>query len=110
MIPYSTAAATIDWRHSRMFTLTPSPDLMFSLNPLIPLESSGIMHYNRGMKRGRPLGRKLAHSVTFRLDDEVMAALARMAEGERRPLAMMARLLLEEAMVIREKKVKKKPA
>jgi hypothetical protein len=39
-----------------------------------------------------------------------MAALARMAEGERRPLAMMARLLLEEAMVIREKKVKKKPA
>ncbi len=56
------------------------------------------------MKRGRPAGRKLSNSVTFRLDDDAMAFLSRLAGEEQRPIAMMARLLLNEALAARERK------
>ena len=62
------------------------------------------MYYTFPMNRGRPPGRKLAHSVTLRLDDDIMAVLVRMAEGERRPVASMARILLEESLEAREGK------
>lgn len=65
------------------------------------------MYYTSRMKRGRPSGRKLSHSVTLRIDDDVMVALERMADAERRPVAAMARILLEEAM---EARAGKRPA
>jgi hypothetical protein len=56
------------------------------------------------MKRGRPTGRKLDNSITFRLDDAGMETLARLADEEQRPVSMMARILLSEAMAARGRK------
>jgi len=77
---------------------------METFNLINLLWSSKFLYYNGFMKRGRPPGRKLSHSVTLRVDDDVMEALLRLADEERRPLAMMSRLLLEDALQAREGK------
>jgi predicted transcriptional regulator len=61
------------------------------------------------MKRGRPPGRKLSNSVTFRVDEDAMTVLSRLAEEEQRPIAMMARILLNEALAAREGKPEAPP-
>ena len=59
---------------------------------------------------GRQPGRKFPSPLSIRLDDELREALEKVAEGEERPVGMMARILLREAMKAREaKKSKKKP-
>jgi hypothetical protein len=56
---------------------------------------------------GRPSGKKFSKVVTFRLDDEAMALIEKLADQEQRPVAMMARILVKEALEFR---VMKRPA
>jgi len=59
---------------------------------------------------GRQPGRKYPSPLSLRLDDELRATLERIAEDEERPVGMMARILLREAIKLREaKKPIKKP-
>ena len=51
---------------------------------------------------GRQPGQKYSNSVSFRLDDEAMGQLEALAEQEQRPVAMMARILVNEALKARK--------
>jgi hypothetical protein len=53
------------------------------------------------MKGGRLPGRKLVNSITFRLDDDGMEFPVGLAGKEQRPISMMARILLLEALKAR---------
>jgi predicted transcriptional regulator len=46
--------------------------------------------------------------LSARLPQDLMEQLSQIAETERRPISMMTRLLLEEALAARAKKAKKK--
>ncbi|MGH9501645.1 MAG: hypothetical protein ACRD20_02210 [Terriglobales bacterium] len=46
--------------------------------------------------------------ASIRMPDSMMAALVKMAESEKRPVGMMARILLEEALAVRAKKLAKR--
>ena len=59
---------------------------------------------------GRPKGLKYHRTIAVRVEEESGAALERMAKEEDRPIGVMARILLKEALAAREKKGKKKPA
>ena len=50
---------------------------------------------------GRQPGRKYPSPLSLRLDDDLRAALEDLAEKEERPVGMMARILLREAMKAR---------
>lgn len=53
---------------------------------------------------------KYPSPLSIRLDDELRRLLEKIAEEEERPVGMMARILLREAMKAREgKRPKKKP-
>jgi len=59
---------------------------------------------------GRQPGRKYPSPLSLRLDDELRATLEKIAEAEERPVGMMARILLREAIRVRDTtKTKKKP-
>ena len=49
----------------------------------------------------------LTEMVSIRLPEDMMQELSRMAEGERRPVSMMTRILLEEAIAARARKAAK---
>jgi predicted transcriptional regulator len=53
---------------------------------------------------GRQPGRKYPSPLSIRLDDDLRSALEEVAEREERPIGMMARILLREAMKAREAK------
>jgi hypothetical protein len=53
---------------------------------------------------GRPKGLKYHRTVAVRLEEESGAVLKRMAQEEDRPIGVMARILLKEAIEAREKK------
>ncbi len=53
---------------------------------------------------GRPKGLKYHRTVAVRLEEESGAVLERMAQEEDRPIGVMARILLKEAMEAREMK------
>jgi predicted transcriptional regulator len=53
---------------------------------------------------GRQPGRKFPSPLSLRLDDELRRLLEEIAEEEERPVGMMARILLREAMAAREGK------
>jgi hypothetical protein len=57
---------------------------------------------------GRPKGLKYHRTVAVRLEEESGVVLSRMAQEEDRPIGVMARILLKEAMEAREKKPAKK--
>lgn len=58
---------------------------------------------------GRPKGTKFHRALSLRLEDAAWGVLERMAVNEERPIAMMARILLKEALEAREgKKPKRK--
>jgi hypothetical protein len=57
---------------------------------------------------GRPKGLKYHRTVAVRLEEEYGVVLSRMAQEEDRPIGVMARILLKEAMEAREKKPAKK--
>lgn len=60
---------------------------------------------------GRPKGEKYQRIIALRVEDDLAADLERMAVAEERPLGVMARILVKEAIAAREgKKAKKKPA
>lgn len=46
--------------------------------------------------------------VSTRLPQELISAVERLAESERRPVSMMTRMLIEEALAARTKKAAKK--
>jgi hypothetical protein len=54
------------------------------------------------MGRGRPPGQKYSKVVAFRLAEEAMSDLEKIAEEERRPVAQMARILVEDALKARK--------
>jgi hypothetical protein len=58
----------------------------------------------------RKPGAKYPSPLSLRLDDDLRRALERAAEGEERPIGMMARILLREALAAREGKKGKKKA
>jgi len=45
--------------------------------------------------------------VSTRLPPELISEVERLAESERRPVSMMTRMLIEEALAARSKKAKK---
>jgi len=51
---------------------------------------------------GRQPGRKYPSPLSLRLDDDLRAALEGIAEKEERPVGMMARILLREAIRARK--------
>ena len=53
---------------------------------------------------GRPKGLKYHRTVAVRLEEESGAVLERMAQEEDRPIGVMARILLKEAIEAREGK------
>jgi hypothetical protein len=53
---------------------------------------------------GRQPGRKYPSPLSLRLDDDLRSALEKIAEEEERPVGMMARILLREALAIRGRK------
>jgi hypothetical protein len=54
---------------------------------------------------------KYPSPLSLRLDDDLRRALEKAAEGEERPVGMMARILLREALKARGAKIsKKKPS
>jgi predicted transcriptional regulator len=53
---------------------------------------------------GRKPGGKYSDFIAVRLEPEMRKRLKIMAEGEERPLGMMARILLREAMESREER------
>jgi len=53
---------------------------------------------------GRPKGTKFQKSLSLRLGDDAWMVLEKMAEDEKRPIGMMARILLEEALGARKTK------
>jgi hypothetical protein len=56
-------------------------------------------------------GEKKTGMIGVRLESDLMAEVEQEAAEEERPLAMMARILIREAMTVRRaKKGKKKPA
>ena len=56
------------------------------------------------MAKGRPPGQKYPKVVAFRLAEEVMANLEKIAAEERRSIAQMARILVEDALKTRKGK------
>jgi len=52
---------------------------------------------------GRQPGRKFPSPLSIRLDDNLRSALEDLAEKEERPVGMMARILLREALASRRK-------
>jgi predicted transcriptional regulator len=56
---------------------------------------------------GRQPGRKYPSPLSLRLEDDLRRNLEELAEKEERPVGMMARILLREAISAREKKLKK---
>ena len=53
---------------------------------------------------GRQPGRKYPSPLSIRLGDDLRANLEELAEKEERPVGMMARILLREAMEAREER------
>jgi hypothetical protein len=59
----------------------------------------------------RKPGMKYPSPLSLRLDDDLRRALEKAAEGEERPVGMMARILLREALRARGARIsKKKPS
>jgi hypothetical protein len=58
---------------------------------------------------GRQPGRKFPSPLSIRLDDELRHSLEKISEEEERPVGMMARILLREAMKARGAKKGKGP-
>lgn len=54
-----------------------------------------------------PMPEQYTEVASIRMPEEMMSDLAKLAESEKRPVAMMARILLEEALEARAKKSKK---
>jgi predicted transcriptional regulator len=57
---------------------------------------------------GRQAGRKYPSPLSLRLDDDLRGALEDLAEWEERPVGMMARILLREAMEARIEEIGEK--
>jgi hypothetical protein len=53
---------------------------------------------------GRPKGPTYKKAIALRLEDDLWNIIETMARGEDRPLGSMARILLREAIAVREKK------
>ena len=53
---------------------------------------------------GRPKGLKFQRTIAVRVEEESAAILERMAQEEDRPIGVMARILLKEAIAARERK------
>jgi predicted transcriptional regulator len=53
---------------------------------------------------GRQPGRKYPSPLSLRLDDDLRGALEELAKKEERPVGMMARMLLREAISARRNK------
>ncbi len=71
---------------------------------MITIESQDNSWYVLAVKRGE----KKTGLIGVRLEPELMAAVEKAAEEEDRPLAMMARILIREAITSRKKKGEKK--
>lgn len=57
---------------------------------------------------GRQPGRKYPSPLSLRLDDDLRDALEELAEKEERPVGMMARILLREALEKRREETRRK--
>lgn len=69
---------------------------------IIPMSKNYFHATFPGM--GRPKGLKYHRTIAVRLEEDSGAVLERMAQEEDRPIGVMARILLKEAMEAREEK------
>ena len=77
---------------------------MILMIAIIEIESQDILWYVRAVARGE----KKTGMIGVRLEPELMAEVEQEADEEERPLAMMARILIREAMTARRMKKGKK--